>query len=179
MQDVSEALPRFRLQDLRQYPWRTIPRAAQVWAIPALKGGNRAFCDRMNSWGRKAKDCWACPLHLLGASEESGAGPLAKNIGPQRTKADCRSAQTRRRRCLFLRCRQAEGFRDNFAGPRAHEGRGRTSTSSPKADSSLSGLDRRFHDVRMERRRKEDRFFRTTRSRCRTCRSRNLLSRST
>jgi aspartyl-tRNA synthetase len=24
----------------------------QVWAIPAPKGGSRAFCDRMNSWAQ-------------------------------------------------------------------------------------------------------------------------------
>ena len=24
----------------------------QVWAIPAPGGGNRAFCDRMNSWAQ-------------------------------------------------------------------------------------------------------------------------------
>src|SRR4029077_5029597 len=24
----------------------------EVWAIPAPKGGNRAFCDRMNSWAQ-------------------------------------------------------------------------------------------------------------------------------
>jgi aspartyl-tRNA synthetase len=26
--------------------------AVEVWAIPAPKGGNRAFCDRMNSWAQ-------------------------------------------------------------------------------------------------------------------------------
>jgi aspartyl-tRNA synthetase len=25
----------------------------EVWAIPAPKGGSRAFCDRMNSWAQK------------------------------------------------------------------------------------------------------------------------------
>ncbi len=61
----------------------------QIRAIPAPKGGSRKFCDRMNAFAqaqglpgmgyifwRKAED---------GAME--AAGPLAKNIGPERTEA--------------------------------------------------------------------------------------------
>ncbi|MEX1660099.1 aspartate--tRNA ligase [uncultured Thioclava sp.] len=61
----------------------------QIRAIPAPTGGSRKFCDRMNKFAqeqglpgmgyifwRKAED---------GALE--GAGPLAKNIGPERTEA--------------------------------------------------------------------------------------------
>ena len=57
----------------------------EVWAIPAPKGGNRAFCDRMNSW---AQDEGQPGLGYIfwREGEEGGAGPLAKNIGPERTK---------------------------------------------------------------------------------------------
>jgi aspartyl-tRNA synthetase len=60
----------------------------RVWAIPAPGGGSRAFCDRMNTWaiseGQKG-------LGYIFWREEKGlieaAGPIAKNIGPERTAA--------------------------------------------------------------------------------------------
>jgi aspartyl-tRNA synthetase len=59
--------------------------SAQVWAIPAPKGGNRAFCDRMNSWAQ-GEGQPGLGYIFWREDEESGAGPLAKNIGPERTK---------------------------------------------------------------------------------------------
>jgi aspartyl-tRNA synthetase len=79
----------------------------EVWAIPAPGGGNRAFADRMNAWAqgqgqpglgyiifREANGATApgTSHNLLGASGErradvEGAGPVAKNIGPERTEA--------------------------------------------------------------------------------------------
>ncbi len=57
-----------------------------VWAIPAPKGGSRAFCDRMNSW---AQGEGQPGLGYIFWSEDGGAwgGPLAKNLGPERTDA--------------------------------------------------------------------------------------------
>jgi aspartyl-tRNA synthetase len=57
-----------------------------VWAIPAPGGGSRAFCDRMNSW---AQGEGQPGLGYIFWSEENGAwgGPLAKNLGPERTEA--------------------------------------------------------------------------------------------
>ena len=60
--------------------------AAQVWAIPAPKGGNRAFCDRMNDWA-KGEGQPGLGYIFWREGEEGGAGPLAKNIGPERTQA--------------------------------------------------------------------------------------------
>ncbi len=60
--------------------------AVEVWAIPAPKGGNRAFCDRMNEWA-KGEDQPGLGYIFWRESEEGGAGPLAKNIGPQRTNS--------------------------------------------------------------------------------------------
>ncbi|EJW12111.1 Aspartyl-tRNA synthetase [Rhodovulum sp. PH10] len=59
---------------------------AQVWAIPAPKGGNRAFCDRMNDWA-KGEGQPGLGYIFWRENEEGGAGPLAKNIGPERTTA--------------------------------------------------------------------------------------------
>ena len=60
----------------------------QVWAIPAKTGGSRAFCDRMNSW---AQGEGQPGLGYIFFREEegaiAGAGPVAKNIGPERTDA--------------------------------------------------------------------------------------------
>ncbi len=60
----------------------------QVWGIPARTGGSRAFCDRMNSW---AQGEGQPGLGYIFWREEdgaiAGAGPLAKNIGPERTEA--------------------------------------------------------------------------------------------
>ena len=58
----------------------------QVWAIPAPGGGSRAFCDRMNSW---AQGEGQPGLGYTFWSEENGewGGPIAKNLGPERTAA--------------------------------------------------------------------------------------------
>lgn len=57
-----------------------------VWAVPAPGGGSRAFCDRMNSW---AQGEGQPGLGYIFWSEDNGAwgGPLAKNLGPERTQA--------------------------------------------------------------------------------------------
>ena len=56
----------------------------QVWAIPAPGGGSRAFCDRMNSWAQKEGQPG---LGYIFYRDGEGAGPVAKNIGEQRTEA--------------------------------------------------------------------------------------------
>jgi aspartyl-tRNA synthetase len=58
--------------------------AVQVWAIPAPTGGNRAFCDRMNDWA-KGEGQPGLGYIFWREGEEGGAGPLAKNIGPERS----------------------------------------------------------------------------------------------
>ncbi|MGA3309444.1 MAG: aspartate--tRNA ligase [Xanthobacteraceae bacterium] len=95
--------------------------ANQVWTIPAPTGGNRAFCDRMNSWAQGEGQpglgyiFWRERESSLSVDDEDiklrikraldkghrqeaeeiraewlkqgeGVGPLAKNIGPERTK---------------------------------------------------------------------------------------------
>ncbi|SNB60836.1 aspartyl-tRNA synthetase [Arboricoccus pini] len=55
---------------------------AEVWAIPAKGGGSRTFCDRMNAW---AQGEGQPGLGYIFFREGEGAGPIAKNIGEQRT----------------------------------------------------------------------------------------------
>ena len=58
----------------------------QVWAIPAPTGGSRAFCDRMNSWAQKEGQPGMG--YIFWRETENGieaAGPIAKNIGEERT----------------------------------------------------------------------------------------------
>jgi aspartyl-tRNA synthetase len=49
MQDVSE---HFRGSGFKVFARMLEDPKNQVWAIPGAGGGSRAFCDRMNSWGR-------------------------------------------------------------------------------------------------------------------------------
>jgi len=56
----------------------------EIRAIPAPTGGSRAFCDRMNAWAQKQ----GLPgMGYIMFDEGDGKGPIAKNIGPERTKA--------------------------------------------------------------------------------------------
>ncbi|OLP59966.1 aspartate--tRNA ligase [Xaviernesmea oryzae] len=60
----------------------------EVWAIPAKTGGSRAFCDRMNAWAQSTGQPGLGYIFWRKEGETlEGAGPLAKNIGPERTDA--------------------------------------------------------------------------------------------
>ena len=60
----------------------------EIWAIPAKTGGSRAFCDRMNSWAQGEGQPGLGYIFWRGEGENlEGAGPLAKNVGPERTEA--------------------------------------------------------------------------------------------
>ena len=58
--------------------------AARIWAIPAPGGGNRAFCDRMNSWAQGEGQPGMGYIFFRGTE---GAGPIATNLGPERTES--------------------------------------------------------------------------------------------
>jgi len=58
----------------------------RVRAIPAPGGGNRAFCDRMNSW---AQGEGQPGLGYIFFRDGEGVGAIANNIGPERTAAIC------------------------------------------------------------------------------------------
>jgi aspartyl-tRNA synthetase len=57
-----------------------------IWAVPAPTGGNRAFCDKMNAWAQ-GEGQPGLGYVFWREGEEGGAGPIAKNIGPDRTAA--------------------------------------------------------------------------------------------
>ena len=56
----------------------------KVWGIPAKSGGSRAFCDKMNSWAIKEGQPG---LGYIFFKDGSGSGPIAKNIGEEKTSA--------------------------------------------------------------------------------------------
>jgi aspartyl-tRNA synthetase len=82
MQDVSEA---FRGSGFKIFAKILETPGNAVWAIPAPKGGNRAFCDRMNSWAQ-GEGQPGLGYIFWREGEEGGAGPVAKNLGPERTQ---------------------------------------------------------------------------------------------
>ncbi|WP_439925239.1 aspartate--tRNA ligase [Nitrobacter sp. JJSN] len=106
MQDVSE---HFRGSGFKVFARMLENSKNQVWAIPGPGGGSRAFCDRMNSWAQGEGQpglgyiMWREPdtLNIVQAEVDKrpgatprdpiaypvGAGPLANNIGPERTEA--------------------------------------------------------------------------------------------
>jgi aspartyl-tRNA synthetase len=60
----------------------------EIRGIPAPGGGSRKFCDRMNAFAQK--EGLPGMGYIFWRSGENGmeaAGPLAKNIGPERTEA--------------------------------------------------------------------------------------------
>jgi aspartyl-tRNA synthetase len=61
----------------------------EVRAIPAPTGGSRKFCDRMNSWAQGQGLPGMGYIFWREGDDGTleGAGPLAKNIGPERTEA--------------------------------------------------------------------------------------------
>lgn len=64
--------------------------AVRVWAIPAPTGGSRAFCDRMNSWAQGEGQPGLGYIFYRkaeGAEALEAAGPIGKNIGPDRGEA--------------------------------------------------------------------------------------------
>ena len=61
---------------------------AEIRAIPAPGGGSRAFCDRMNSWAqRSGQPGLAYILFRDEGGITRGAGPVARNLGEERTEA--------------------------------------------------------------------------------------------
>ncbi|MDR3509697.1 MAG: aspartate--tRNA ligase, partial [Caulobacteraceae bacterium] len=83
MADVSE---HFRGSGFKVFAGILENPKAAIWAIPAPGGGSRAFCDRMNDWA-KGEGQPGLAYIFWREGEEGGAGPVAKNIGPERAEA--------------------------------------------------------------------------------------------
>jgi aspartyl-tRNA synthetase len=82
MQDVSE---HFRGSGFKVFARMLEDPKNEVWAIPGTAGGSRAFCDRMNSWAQGEGQPGLG--YIMWREGGEGAGPLANNIGPERTAA--------------------------------------------------------------------------------------------
>ena len=81
MQDVTE---HFGARASRSSPACSKRTRTPVWAIPGAGRRSRAFCDRMNSW---AQGEGQPGLGYIFFRDGEGAGPVAKNIGRERTAA--------------------------------------------------------------------------------------------
>jgi aspartyl-tRNA synthetase len=80
MQDVTE---HFRGSGFKVFAGMLdVDANARIWAIPGKGGGSRAVCDRMNAW---AQEEGQPGLGYIFLREGEGAGPIAKNIGAERT----------------------------------------------------------------------------------------------
>ena len=82
MEDVTE---HFRGSGFKVFARMLEDAKNQVWAIPGPGGGSRAFCDRMNSWAQGEGQPGLG--YIMWRDSGEGAGPLANNIGPERTEA--------------------------------------------------------------------------------------------
>jgi aspartyl-tRNA synthetase len=82
MQEVSE---HFRGSGFKVFARLLEDAKNQVWAIPGKGAGSRAFCDRMNSWAQGEGQPGLG--YIMWREGGEGAGPLANNIGPERTAA--------------------------------------------------------------------------------------------
>ena len=82
MQDVSE---HFRGSNFKVFARMLEDPKNRVWAIPAKTGGSRAFCDRMNGWAQGEGQPGLG--YVMWRENNEGAGPIANNIGPERTEA--------------------------------------------------------------------------------------------
>jgi aspartyl-tRNA synthetase len=115
---------------------------AAVWAIPALRGGSRAFCDRMNSWAQGEGQpglgyiifdkhvetvVWETAVDITGQEKHNvlyqkldperaiGRGPIANNIGPERTEAIRKKLELRAGDAVFFVAGEPANF-VKFAG---------------------------------------------------------------
>jgi len=85
MQDCSE---HFRGSGFAIFAKLLEQEGTEIRAIPAPTGGSRKFCDRMNAFAQK--EGLPGMGYIFWRDQGEGmdaAGPLAKNIGPERTEA--------------------------------------------------------------------------------------------
>ncbi|MEF3046823.1 aspartate--tRNA ligase [Pseudotabrizicola sp. L79] len=86
MQDVSD---HFRGSGFAIFAKLLETEGTEIRAIPAPTGGSRKFCDRMNAFAQQQGLPGMGYIFWRKAEDGSmeAAGPLAKNIGPERTEA--------------------------------------------------------------------------------------------
>ncbi|MBN9081669.1 MAG: aspartate--tRNA ligase [Rhizobiales bacterium 62-17] len=85
MQNVSE---HFRGSNFKVFARMLEDAKNEVRAIPAPGGGQRTFCDRMNSWAQsEGQPGLGYIFWRDNEGKTEAAGPIANNIGPERTEA--------------------------------------------------------------------------------------------
>ena len=91
----------------------------EVWGIPARGGGSRAFCDKMNSWAQQQGQVGLGYIFWRpneeGGGDEGAAGPIAKNIGPERAETVRKQFGLRTGDAIFFIAGQPANFH-RFAG---------------------------------------------------------------
>jgi aspartyl-tRNA synthetase len=115
MQDVSEI---FRGSGFKIFA-RILEGGAKaaVWAIPAPGGGSRAFCDRMNSWAQgEGQPGLGYIFFALDNGAVVGRGPVANNLGPEKTQALCAQLGLKDGDAVFFVAGEPATF-VKFAGP--------------------------------------------------------------
>ena len=169
MQNVSE---HFRGSGFKVFARLLESEKNEVWAIPAPGGGQRTFADRMNAWAQgegqpglgyilffdraHVTRRTPSPADPASATGIGGRGPLANNIGPERTEAVRAQLGLKAGDAAFFAAGDPEKFA-KFAGL------ARTKIAQElklvDEDALRIRLDRRLPDVRVERGRKEDRLL--------------------
>jgi len=120
--------------------------AVEVWAIPAPKGATARFATRMNAWAQ-GEGQPGLGYIFWREGEEGGAGPLAKNVGVERTEGIRNQLGVNVGDAVFFVAGRPKDF-ITFAGlARAKIG---ADLDLIDRNSIRVLLDRRFPDVRME-----------------------------
>jgi len=88
---LSDVSPHFKGSGFKVFAGMLEKPQNAVWAIPAPGGGSRAFCDKMNAWAQGEGQPGLGYIFWRAKDEHGGddgaAGPIAKNIGPERAEA--------------------------------------------------------------------------------------------
>ena len=114
MQDVSEI---FRGSGFKIFTRILESAKGAVWAIPAPGGGSRAFCDRMNSWAQgEGQPGLGYIFFALDNGAVVGRGPVANNIGAERTAALRAQLSLKDGDAVFFVAGEPDKF-VKFAGP--------------------------------------------------------------
>ena len=155
MQDVSDV---FRGSGFKVFA-RILEESATaaVWAIPAPRGGSRAFCDRMNSWAQgEGQPGLGYIFYARDNAAVIGRGPLANNLGPERGERLRQILGLNEGDAVFFVAGEPQKFRQ-VRWRRAHEDRRGARADRPRPVRAL--LDRRLSDVRVERGGEENRLL--------------------
>ena len=91
----------------------------KVWAIPSKTGGSRAFCDKMNKW---AIDEGQPGLGYIFFKDGNGSGPIAKNLGEEKTTTIREELELEDGDAVFFVCGIPEDFLDFISRARVKIG---------------------------------------------------------